>query len=105
MEWLGVGFCQAHWTLPSLAHLYHLFSGKLSQTTQTVKSTLQAMGGSASGYKFLEVTLSLPNVLVKTDGLFETMFLCLSFLVLPWLKIEPILGFSFIQGCEFDFVI
>lgn len=88
-----------------MAHLYHLFSGELSQTTQTVKSTLQAMGGSASGYKFLEATLSLPSVLVKTDGLFEAMFLCLSFLVLPWLKIEPILGFGFIQGCEFEFAI
>lgn len=105
VEWLGVGFCQAPLGITSLAHLYHLFSGELSQTTQTVKSTLQAMAGWASGYKFLEVTLSLPSVLVKTDSLFETMFLCLSFLVLPWLKIEPIWGFSFIQSCEFEFAI
>ena len=45
VEWLGVGFCQAPLDITSLAHLYHLFSVKLSQITQTVKSTLQAMGG------------------------------------------------------------
>lgn len=45
VEWLGVGFCQAPLDFTILAHLYHFFSVKLSQITQTIKSTFQAMGG------------------------------------------------------------
>lgn len=97
------------WLLPGTTGLYHLgplipfFSVKLSQITQTVKSNISKYGWVRHLVTNSVATLSLPSVLVKTDGLFDTTFLCLSFLVLCWLGIEPILGFSFIQGVNFPF--
>lgn len=80
------------------------FDEALSSLSNSIKSTVETMGVSL-WLKFLEETFSLHTVLAKTGDLSWHHPLCLSLLVLVWLRIEPILSFSFIQGSGFEFPI
>lgn len=92
-------FTGRHLNLTGLAHLHCFFGLSTLTSHKQCKIQTQNCGpGRPLLTKPQKQLFPLPRNLAKTHDLSWHNFLCLSFLVLLWVGVEPVLGFSFTQG-------